>query len=348
MSDVHDRPNPAEHKPRARERTFVVEDQRMRAVATLAERAGRSDAKVLITGESGSGKDLVAHHVHVHSKRRTHKFVAVNCGGLAESLLESELFGHVKGSFTGAHRDKPGKVQMAHRGTLFLDEVGEMSLRMQALLLRFLESGEVHAVGSDAIADHVDVRIIAATNRDPLLCVKKGDLREDLYYRLAVIHVDLPPLRQRTEDIPLLVQHFVAQFNERVGKRIRGLEPRALEALMKYPWPGNIRELRNLIEGTFALAKGTEIGVADLPRKIAPGAGGAAGAEAAAGAEGPIPPLEETLREIEKRLILRALRVAEGNKSRAADLLKVSRKRIYRKLEEYGIPLDDEDFSTAD
>ena len=235
----------------------------MRSVATLAERAARSDAKVLVTGESGSGKDLVAHHIHAYSKRRAHQFVAVNCGGLAESLLESELFGHVKGSFTGAHRDKPGKVQVAHRGTLFLDEVGEMSLRMQALLLRFLESGEVHAVGSDAVADHVDVRIIAATNRNLAELVASGQFREDLLYRLRVIHIEVPPLRDRQADIRALVPYFL----ERSGRRITVSEE-ALQLLEKYRWPGNVRELQNIIEQTLWLVDSDVIIPDHLPAAV--------------------------------------------------------------------------------
>jgi transcriptional regulator with PAS, ATPase and Fis domain len=256
-------PDPHESSRPSRERGFIVADARMRSVATLAERAGRSDAKVLITGESGAGKDLVARHVHVHSKRQAQKFVAVNCGGLAESILESELFGHVKGSFTGAFRDKPGKMQLAHRGTLFLDEVGEMSLRMQALLLRFLESGEVHAVGSDAVADRVDARVIAATNRNLAEMVAAGQFREDLLYRLRVIHIEVPPLRDRPSDIRALVPHFIA----RSGRPVT-VSDEAYQLLERYRWPGNVRELQNVIEQTLWLADAETIAPEHLPPAI--------------------------------------------------------------------------------
>jgi transcriptional regulator with PAS, ATPase and Fis domain len=242
---------------------FVVADPRMRAVVTMAERAAASEGKVLITGESGTGKDLLARHIHEHSSRSSHAFVAINCAGLTESLLESELFGHVKGSFTGAYRDKPGKLQMAHRGTLFLDEVGEMSLRMQALLLRFLENGEIQAVGSDAPTSDVDVRIIAATNRNLFELIAAGQFREDLLYRLRVIHLAVPPLRERPADIPALV----AYFTKRIGKAAV-MSAAALRLLERYRWPGNVRELQNVMEQTVWLAASSEIGVEHLPLLI--------------------------------------------------------------------------------
>jgi transcriptional regulator with PAS, ATPase and Fis domain len=188
----------------------------MRHVFTLAQRAAATDAKVLITGESGVGKDVVARQIHAHSNRRRYEFVAVNCAGVTETLLESELFGHVKGSFTGAYRDKVGKLRLADRGTLFLDEVGEMSLRMQALLLRFLENGEIQAVGSDAAQARVNVRVIAATNRNLSELVGAGTFREDLLYRLRVIHLQVPPLRERPDDIRALAQHFLTRGGHRV------------------------------------------------------------------------------------------------------------------------------------
>ncbi|HVY61696.1 MAG TPA: sigma-54 dependent transcriptional regulator [Planctomycetota bacterium] len=315
------------------------------AMQPLFERiraAAGTTSNVLISGESGTGKELAARAIHYGGVRAKGPFKAVNCAALPREIIESELFGHLKGAFTNALAEHEGLFRAAQGGTLFLDEIAEMPSETQAKLLRAIEEGKVRPVGSTSEVE-VDCRIIAATNRDPQACVERGALRQDLFYRLSVIAIELPPLRARAEDIPLLVQGFVAQFNERFGKRLRGFEPAAIEALMKYAWPGNIRELRNVVEGLFALAKGPEIGLADLPARIAPRA--AAGAkEAAAGAlddEGSVPPLEETLREIERRLILRALRLAKGNKSQAADLLRVSRKRIYRKLEEYGIPVDD-------
>jgi len=217
---------------------FIVANPQMVALLATASRAAASEGKVLITGESGVGKDLVARHIHAHSRRSGRPFVAVNCAAMTDSLLESELFGHVKGSFTGAYRDKPGKLQVAHRGTIFLDEVGEMSLRMQAMLLRFLENGEIQSVGSDGHASHVDVRVVAATNRNLSELIAAGQFREDLMYRLRVIHLEVPPLRERRDDIPPLVEYFV----NRTGRSVRFGEA-AMQLLIRHRWPGNVREL---------------------------------------------------------------------------------------------------------
>ena len=226
----------------------------MTEILRLAERAALSDAKVLITGESGVGKDVVARHIHTHSARRQTSFVPVNCAGVTETLLESELFGHVKGSFTGAYRDKIGKLRLAHRGTLFLDEVGEMSLRMQALLLRFLENGEIQAVGSDAVQAKADVRVIAATNRNLSEMVSSGEFREDLLYRLRVIHLHVPPLRERCEDIRPLAMHFFARSGHLIT-----LTEEAWDVLARYRWPGNVRELQNVVEQMAWLSASPEI-----------------------------------------------------------------------------------------
>ena len=238
---------------------FVVASRAMTELLTMAARAAESPAKVLITGESGVGKDLVARYIHNHSARKLAPFVAVNCAGLTETLLESELFGHVKGSFTGAYRDKRGKLQLAHRGTLFLDEVGEMSLRMQALLLRFLENGEIQAVGSDQAQTRVDVRVIAATNRNLTDHVAAGQFREDLLYRLRVIHLHVPPLRERPDDIQALTKHFLA----RSGRQLEFSDD-ALRIFLRHRWPGNVRELLNVVEQLVWLSTGV-VGVADLP-----------------------------------------------------------------------------------
>ncbi len=232
----------------------------MTELLAMAARAAESPAKVLITGESGVGKDVVARYIHSHSSRRLAPFVAVNCAGVTETLLESELFGHVKGSFTGAYRDKRGKLQLAHRGTLFLDEVGEMSLRMQALLLRFLENGEIQAVGSDQSQARVDVRVVAATNRNLNDLVAAGQFREDLLYRLRVIHLHVPPLRERAEDVQALMRHFLA-----VAERDLSFTDEALRALLTYRWPGNVRELRNVVEQLVWLSAGGVVGVEHLP-----------------------------------------------------------------------------------
>jgi transcriptional regulator with PAS, ATPase and Fis domain len=242
---------------------LIVSSPSMRAIVGFAERAGSSDAKVLVTGESGVGKDRIASLIHDRSPRRAHPFVAVNCAGLTESLLESELFGHVKGSFTGAYRDKVGKLQQAHRGTLFLDEIGEMSLRMQALLLRFLENGEIQAVGSDTSLSRVDVRVVAATNRNLPELIAAGQFREDLWYRLRVIHLHVPPLRERIEDIRPLAAHFVSQ----TGRQVE-LSDEALRLLERYRWPGNVRELQNVIEQTVWLAPGDVVKAEHLPGQI--------------------------------------------------------------------------------
>ena len=256
-----------EHRVEPRTKDFVVVSPLMLDLIKLATLASRSDAKVLITGESGVGKDLIAQHIHGHSTRTRGQFVAVNCAGLTETLLESELFGHVRGSFTGAYRDKPGKLQLADRGTLFLDEVGEMSLRMQALLLRFLENGEIQAVGSDKTHTTVDVRVVAATNRNLAELVGQGQFREDLLYRLRVIHFHVPPLRERQEDIRPLANHFLSRSKSAVR-----LSDEAWQALERYRWPGNVRELQNVIEQVMWLASGEQpVGVNELPQSILAG-----------------------------------------------------------------------------
>ena len=242
---------------------FIVASAPMAALLEAADRAALSDGKVLITGESGVGKDLIARRIHSRSRRTNHPFVPVNCAGLTESLLESELFGHVKGSFTGAYRDKLGKLQTAHRGTIFLDEVGEMSLRMQAILLRFLENGEIQAVGSDTRQATVDVRVIAATNRNLAELITAGQFREDFLYRLRVIHLEVPPLRLRRDEIPVLVNHFITRTHRRAS-----FTAEAMEALCRYRWPGNVRELQNVVEQSMWLSRGDLVDLAQLPELI--------------------------------------------------------------------------------
>ncbi len=232
-------------------------------ILRLAHRAAQGDAKVLITGESGVGKDLVAREIHAYSPRARGPFVAVNCAGLTETLLESELFGHVKGSFTGAYRDKLGKLELANGGTLFLDEVGEMSLRMQALLLRFLEQGELQRVGAHDRARVVDVRVVAATNRNLAERVAAGEVREDLLYRLRVIHIHVPPLRERRADIRPLVEHFAS-----VRRSPATFRDDAMALLERYRWPGNVRELQNVVEQAMWHCSGTEIVPEDLPTRV--------------------------------------------------------------------------------
>ena len=257
----------SENQQEQRSSDLVIANPQMLDLLRLATLAARSDAKVLITGESGVGKDLIAQHIHMQSSRNRGQYVPVNCAGLTESLLESELFGHVRGSFTGAYRDKPGKLQLAHRGTLFLDEVGEMSLRMQALLLRFLENGEIQAVGSEKSQSTVDVRVVAATNRNLAELVGQGQFREDLLYRLRVIHLHVPPLRERREDVRPLANHFLTR-----SKRPVMLADEAWQALERYRWPGNVRELQNVIEQVVWLAAADRpVGVHELPQAIQSG-----------------------------------------------------------------------------
>jgi transcriptional regulator with PAS, ATPase and Fis domain len=239
----------------------------MEALVIELQRLARSSARVLITGESGVGKELVAAQIHAYSTRAERPFVALNCAGLPETLLESELFGHVKGSFTGAYRDKRGKLELAHTGTMFLDEVGEMSLRMQGLLLRVLETGELQKVGADHVDARVDCRFVAATNRNLLDLVARGDFREDLYYRLNVIHVHVPPLRERRDDIPVLADYFLRRFSEEAGVT-HSFAPDVPAALRAFSWPGNVRQLENLVHRLVINAPQNVITSADLPSDV--------------------------------------------------------------------------------
>jgi len=232
------------------------------------EFAARSDAKVLITGESGVGKEVVARLIHQRSARRNASLVTINCAGLPDTLLESELFGHVRGSFTGAYRDRPGLLEMGNGGTVFMDEVGEMSLRMQALLLRFLESGEVQRVGADRMQSRVDVRVIAATNRNLLDRIAEKEFREDLYYRLNVIHLLIPPLRERRDDVQVLLPYFLRVYSQRHGVPTPDLSPDALRLLTAYDWPGNVRELKNVVERLVVRARSAVVAPEDLPGEI--------------------------------------------------------------------------------
>jgi transcriptional regulator with PAS, ATPase and Fis domain len=235
------------------------------------QRVSGSASKVLITGESGVGKELVARAIHRASPRQRAPFVPMNCAGLPETLLESELFGYVKGSFTGAYRDKPGKLEAADRGTVFLDEVGEMTSRMQGLLLRFLETGELQKVGSDRPCGRVDVRVVAATNRDLRGMLAEGHFREDLFYRLNVIHLVVPPLRERKQDITCLTEYFLQRFAARGATTVRRFTDEAMRALCDYPWPGNVRELENVIERVVVNVKDETAGLSSLPIEVQTG-----------------------------------------------------------------------------
>ena len=249
--------------------TVVVASDAMRRIDDELRQAARADAKVLITGESGVGKEIVARLIHKHSTRAAKPFVAINCAGVPDSLLESELFGRVRGSFTGAYRDKPGLLKQAHGGTVFMDEVGEMSLRMQALLLRFLEDGDIYRVGSERRTATVNVRVVAATNRVLLDRIATSDFREDLYYRLNVIHLVIPPIRDRREEIEPLLRHFLAMFSERYSVDVPELRQDVLEACLNYPWPGNVREIKNVAERLIVRNHKGLLTMEDLPPGLA-------------------------------------------------------------------------------
>jgi transcriptional regulator with GAF, ATPase, and Fis domain len=240
----------------------------IRQIEADVECAARSDAKVLVTGETGVGKEVVARLIHRRSTRAASALVTLNCAGLPDSLLESELFGHVRGSFTGAYRDKPGLLEMAPNGTVFLDEVGEMSARMQAVLLRFLESGEIQRVGAERSHTRVNVRLITATNRDLQVQIASGAFREDLYFRLNVVRIAVPPLRERTDDIPLLVDYYLDAYAQAHRTAVSEVTPEAMEALMAYRWPGNIRELKNVVERVVLKTGGRAVRYADLPSDV--------------------------------------------------------------------------------
>jgi transcriptional regulator with PAS, ATPase and Fis domain len=247
---------------------LIGKSTQMQTLQAEIDRVARSDAKVLITGESGVGKEIVSRGIHFGGPRANMTFAPVNCAGLPETLLESELFGHVKGSFTGAYRDKPGKLESAHMGTVFLDEIGEMTLRMQGLFLRFLETGEIQRVGADGGARHVNVRIIGATHRNLRDMIAQGTFREDLYYRLNVIQIQVPPLRERRDDIPELVHHFLNKFVAANRSPITTVSPDAMKALAAYSWPGNVRELENLIERMVVAVQHDTIELQDLPSEV--------------------------------------------------------------------------------
>jgi transcriptional regulator with PAS, ATPase and Fis domain len=259
---------------------LVGKSEAIRSIEAEADMAARSDAKVLITGETGVGKEVVARLIHQRSARSSAALVTLNCAGLPDSLLESELFGHVRGSFTGAYRDKPGLLEMAPNGTLFLDEVGEMSTRMQVVLLRFLESGEIQRVGADRSHARVNVRLIAATNRNLEAQIASGGFREDLFFRLNVIRLSIPPLRERPEDIPALVNYFLNSYRQMHHTTVSEVSSDAMGALVAHRWPGNVRELKNVIERIVLKASGQIIGSSDLPTEITRSVAGLSGKHA--------------------------------------------------------------------
>jgi two-component system response regulator AtoC len=297
----------------------------------VARKVARHPSTVLITGESGTGKELIARLIHQASPRAGGTFVAVNCGAIPDTLLESELFGHVRGSFTGAATDKPGLFEEAENGTLFLDEIGELPLPLQVKLLRVLQEGEVRRVGANS-SRKVDVRVVAATNRDLAADASAGRFREDLYYRVNVVGVKLPPLRERREDIPELALHFVRRHGARLGVRGASIDSAGMRLLAEHSWPGNVRELENVIERALVLSGGEAIGVehlTDLVSRLRRPA-------EASSAEGDLSVKRRT-EELERRLIRRALERTRGNRTRAARLLDLSHRALLYKIRDYGL-----------
>ncbi|MGD8983412.1 MAG: sigma-54 dependent transcriptional regulator [Desulfobacteraceae bacterium] len=289
-----------------------------------------SEATVLITGESGTGKEMIAGAIHFNSSRKEGPFVKLNCAAITETLLESELFGHEKGAFTGAHKRKEGRFRQAHGGSIFLDEISEMSLAMQVKLLRVLQEREITRVGGEEVIQ-VDVRLIAATNKDLLKEIETGRFREDLFYRLNVVTLNMPPLRERREDVPLLAKHFLEMFSEKNRKTIKGFTPQAMDQFLRYDWPGNVRELMNAVERAVVLASSEYLDEKDLPLVLKDKT-----------AEGGIPreqviPGDLPLEEVEKVSILNTLELAGGNKSEAARRLGITRRTLHKKLKKYGV-----------
>src|SRR5882762_9825891 len=303
------------------DRSLLGESAGMQALRTQVAKTGPAVSNVLITGESGTGKELVARAIHAVSPRREQPFVPINCGAIPEALLESQLFGHVKGAFTSAVQGSPGRFAAADHGTVFLDEIGEMPVHLQVKLLRVIEEKQVWAVGSTKPV-RVDIRIIASTNRDLAKEVEAGRFRDDLFYRLKVVQIVLPALREHREDIPLLADHFIREFNLKLGRRVRGIDRNALRALMSYPWKGNVRELEHVIESAMILTDGEVLAVGDLPR----------------GLTGEVVSRNESLRELnrqsEREHILAVLAQTQFDKRKAARILGISLASLYRKLDE--------------
>ena len=307
---------------------IIAKSPPMLEVLKTVDKIAQSSAAVLIEGESGTGKELIAHRIHELSPRRSQPFVAVHCAALTETLMPSELFGHERGAFTGATERKIGRFERAHQGTLFLDEVGEISAETQTKLLRVLQEGEFERVGGTRTIK-ADVRLVCATNKNLMEEVKAGRFRDDLYYRINVIYLKVPPLRARREDIPLLADAFLKHFAQANGKKITAIEPAAMQALAGYDWPGNIRELRNIIERIVVLTNDSLIRLQNVPEDIRRPAGGGA----------PVPAAGDfgSLSTMEKELIRKALDEARGNKSLAAKRLGISRRTLYRKISEYSL-----------
>ena len=315
-----------------RYREIVVKSPAMTKALEVAAKVAKHPSPVLITGESGTGKELVARLIHDQSDRARGAFIPINCGAIPENLLESELFGYTKGAFTGADRDKPGLFEAASGGTLLLDEIGDMPVTLQVKLLRVLQESEIRRLG-DTRTRSVDVRLVASTNKDLDEEVRLGDFRRDLFYRIAVVPIHLVPLRQRRDEIPLLVHHFIEQYNRKLKLDIRGIDADAMRLLLEYPWPGNVRELENTIERALVLCDGPKITVTDLPNNVS---------NPIVALDNPdLPDDELSVKKhssiLERRLIKQALERTGGNKTRAADLLELSSRALLYKIREYGL-----------
>ena len=311
-------------------RNIIASSPQMLDIFNLIEKVAGYNTTVLITGESGTGKELIAKAIHYNGSRKDKPFIAINCGAIPETLLESELFGHVKGAFTDAVRSKSGLFEEADGGTIFLDEIGELPKELQVKLLRVLQEGELRKVG-DSKSRKIDVRVIAATARDLSVEIKKGNFREDLFYRLNVVPVTIPPLRERQGDIPLLVNHFTVIYAKKFGRPIRGVNDEAMKYLISYPWPGNVRELENVIERAVILEDADMIKSENLPFIKEPSA---ISHQPSANTGFSIKKAEEA---IEKELITKALEMTHGNKTKAAELLEISHRALLYKIKEYGL-----------
>jgi transcriptional regulator with PAS, ATPase and Fis domain len=301
----------------------------MQRVLTTARQVAASDIPVLIMGESGTGKELIARAIHYNSRRRKKRLVALNCAGLSENILEDELFGHVKGAFTGAQSEREGRFEHADGGTLFMDEIGDMPAVMQAKLLRVLENGEIVRLGSNEPIK-VDVRLISATNRDLDEMVAEKQFREDLFFRIKGVTLLLPPLRERREDIPLLIHYFLQDFAAKYNREIDGIAPAAQQMLVAFSWPGNIRQLRTALENMVVLTQGNILGPESLPAEIQPGAG----AEQIGGMNNLV---GISIEAAEKELIRNTLKMVDGNREQAAKILHIGERTLYRKIREYGL-----------
>ncbi len=311
-------------KSRRKTGEIIGKSSQMQKIMQMIEQVAATRASVLITGESGVGKELVADAIHILSNRKDNPYIKVHCAALAESLLESELFGHEKGAFTGAVSMKRGRFELAHTGTIFLDEIGEINQQVQIKILRVLQDKKFERVGGEKTQE-VDVRVISATNRDLKSEIEAGRFREDLFYRLNVVNIHVPPLRERKEDIPLLISAFLQEFSEENQKNIEGVDPRARLALYNYHWPGNIRELRNCIESAVVMTKGNIITYDDLPPTVT------------SGSDADYVKIEvgSSLEDAEREMIRATLHRENGNKSRTAEVLGIGRKTLHRKIQEY-------------